>query len=478
MPATKTKPVTSGSVGLASAYLRPYVVRIHEKAQLDALKDEIATGKVKPLAKNMWLLGRERRGGRGAGFLTAVAIRHQGEYSVFRVPTDAQGVIPDSIMAERILDIDDGDREGRRRNVVIDVYEDAERKAMLKSKDFIPESYRWYMYPNEMDVEQLDDPQSLLIQILTKKDKPSGPRALIISGGTQEQRDGVAQAIRDNFTIAEKKVLAGNLIRITPQRKGIAGTYRKPFFNFGQSEGVGTIEIAPGHTSEKSDVVIHEAIHALRQEDPKREKALKAPERYQGRDADLEESLTEAETVIRQRPFHKHEGGAGYYHYLRDPGKSREVLIKEDRVTGTEPKESEPWDSKPKKGKRAQSKVIKNYPGMNIRKLKIRGDAEAIDTFFKIQGQEPGKVTHVQVYSPGGDIAQAKAVQVIAKESGPRVTEWRDGKAVLIKNVKPTPAACPLRDRKRPTPCTRRGRILTPSGRIQRFPRRGVLLKS
>lgn len=407
-------------------YERPDPTRLENAEHVEKL---IKSGAMERLAKNMWVFDRHKES--AGGYITTVVERDKQGYMTFRVPTDKNGRIPELIMAERIMDMDDGDREGRERNVIIDLLIDADKKCGAKD---LANTYRWYLYPNESDVKELDDAQSKLVQILSSKERPSGPKTIIITGGNALQREQMAEDIRNNFTIAEKKVIAGNLIEIRKLGRGIAGCFIA-MSAFGRSYGIPRIQIDPEYVKD-SEVIIHEAIHALRAEDKKREGPLKAVDTYIGKDVDLEEAMTEAETVARQRPFKKHKTGIGYYKHVRLKGKDTETAIKEDRITVTEPDlKKQKWDEAPKKGKRATKKVEQHFPEMNIAHLSIRGGVEAVDSFFKVK--RPHKTLHIQVFSPEGGVAQARRLRASAKQLGHRVVEYRDGKRHVLKDVKP-----------------------------------------
>jgi hypothetical protein len=189
-----------------------------------------------------------------------------------------------------------------------------------------------------------------------------------------------------------------------------------------------------------SDVIIHEAIHALRQFDADRDPRLKHVKHYWGKDADLEESLTDGETTGRQRPFERTNYHSGYYHFLKIPLpdsktgalKAAGEMVTEDRVTITGEVQ------KGLKGKRVQKAIVLKYPMTNIAHLKLKGPAEAIDTYREVERSLPGKekpvTTHVQMYKPdaheGTDRAQDK--DLMAETPG-KITQWEDGSPELVR---------------------------------------------
>jgi hypothetical protein len=194
-----------------------------------------------------------------------------------------------------------------------------------------------------------------------------------------------------------------------------------------------------------SDVLIHELIHHHRavSKAKGREGALAHIKNYQGKDRDLEESLTEAESVTREKPLDKIQSGTGYYHYIGDKRRAiiedRELLTKYDeskhgklQKTDGELKVSDENISKLSKknikGLRAIKSVRENYPKTNISKLKIKGKVEAIDTFH--QYEKEGVKSKIHSYNP-----KAKSVNMPGSTifRGEKLYEWKDGKKVKIR---------------------------------------------
>jgi hypothetical protein len=158
---------------------------------------------------------------------------------------------------------------------------------------------------------------------------------------------------------------------------------------------------------------------------------MRAVKKYRGRDADLEESMTEAETVSRQKPLTKDKSVQGYYHFVKKTqDKNTGDIIVEDRITVNKPKDKDNFRNKGKKGKSCQKAVQKNYPEMNISHMKMKGDAEAIDSYYHLENRK-GYEEHVQTYQPSG--GSDKTEDASMKKAAPVVKKWDDGKEKRLK---------------------------------------------
>ena len=412
--------------GVMSAYKRPVVVYVGEwkdiREDLDQHYDKLNNSMYATYTET----GLPGLPGEG----TVVIWRDGKKARATLIPTDKKGRVSEPIAAERLMDEADGDRGGRYRNVMVDFSETAKVQSDLKSMDKKERAqvYRWFVHPNESDVKGLDNKFSDLKEILSRG--KSKKRHIIIAGGTKEERENIAKHIDQAFTIKEKKVLAGTLIKIAPAGRGVAGYYSQRRDWNGKPVGAATICIDPDYTDE-SGVIVHECIHALREHDKSRKGGMKHVTTYIGKDKDLEESMTEAETRSRQKPFQTES--AGYYGYVKSvDGKSKGEMQTEDRVTinDIDLKKHTPKERN-KRGKRAISATRKNYPKTHISKLKMAGDAEAIDSFYEAEKQDGSKEL-IQTYQPRGgkkaDAAEKKAL----KRDSKVLYEWRDGKKVRV----------------------------------------------
>jgi len=428
---SRSKSTTKGmqTANIVPEYHRPGT----RKIATDSAKNLIKLPYSEKIGTNIWLLGKPYKERYKGAHTQEVLIRNKDGYYKFEVPTTKNGSIPPRVIAARILDLADGNRTGRPRSVKLDVGINAENVYELDSKDDRDDVLRWYLHPNESDIKLMDDKQTKILEIL-KKTK-SGKRSVLIVGGSKAQRGDIAQAIEKNFTVAEKKVIAGNLITIGNTRAGVAGYYSQQTDKDHNPLGCAEIRINSKYANEKgSDVVIHECIHLLRDHDKTRDPKIRAVKHYRGRDKDLEESMTEAETVGRQKPLTKHENGTGYYRYVASDKTTKETII-DDRIVITEPKDKDNYLKSGRKGKSVQKKVLKNYPKTHISKMKMAGNVEAIDSFYKSDnriGQEDVK-THTQIYSPNGNSKSEKDLDQSMKKTGKKVSKWDDGKKRKLK---------------------------------------------
>ncbi len=405
-------------------YKKPNYRKMEKENAENVIKN---MGGVKKIGNNMWAYPPYKEKFQACHTQTVIMKTPDGFYQ-FDVPTDASGMMNERVIAARILDVADGDREGRIRSVFMDVGITADTNTDAKDKEKRDEVYRWYLHPNESDIKNMDDENSKISEIL--KETKTGKRSILISGGTKEQRDAIAKTIEQNFTVAEKKLIAGNLITIGNTPSGIAGYYSQHTDSYQKPIGVAEIRVGSEYANEKGgDVVIHEAIHLLRDHDASRDPHLRATKKYYGRDADLEESLTEAETVGRQKPLTKHITQTGYYRYVMKDKDTGQVII-DDRIIVTTPKDKTQFISSGKKGKSVQRAVLTHYPNMAISKLKNKGDSEAIDSYYHIENRK-GHV-EVQTYAPGQTAKGEKQEDKRMKASGRVVKKWNDGKLEKI----------------------------------------------
>lgn len=423
---------TNGAESHLPSYIRPdpHLYTTHDAAP------------GRKIGENMWVLSKLDRGNR-AGFITKVASRIPGKggvkgtyrYRAWSVPTNSKGEIPDMALISRIMDVKDGDRNGKERNMWVDFGIDSAKVSKISD---LADSYRWYLNPNESDIKEIDDKNTKVVTILSKT--KTGKRSLVIAGGDEKQRSLLATHIKDNFTIKEKKQLAGVFFMIHKTPQDVAGYFTTDTGKYGADESLARIVIDPRWVN-KGEVVIHEAIHALRMFDKDRPPQLRAPVAYYGRDKDLEESMTEAETVGREKPLTKHKSKTGYYGWISSRKRTLpEILVKEDRITLTKPKNPDDFIKSGRKGKAVQKALINHYPETNISRMKMDGGVEAIDTYYRIEhqpqerkGKKGKRVTHMQLYSPLGGIAQTKKLNKLLSKGGSDIGRWDDGKLKAIK---------------------------------------------
>lgn len=442
-PDAGIKPDASlGTSNNASFYIKPTITPF---SKTDAERI-IQTSGAKRVGENCYLINVDRGYGskRNMPYQAHVLLKDDGEWIYARIPSDKNGNITTEAMAARLMDTTEGSRDGRTRNMFVDLAVEAK---IQNSPDDKAGTYAWYLYPNETDVVGIDNVGSRIVEVIKGSSGGQTSRTLIITGGSTQDRDFIANTIKDNFTLVEKKALAGVMIVIGNAGSGAAG-YFQSNSKGGKLYGVPTIVIDK-HYVRESDVTIHEAVHALRAFDESRPEQLKAVANYIGNDADLEESLTEAETVTRQRPLDKHKHTTGYYRFVRRMAEgerdkdAQEVtanaggsyLVVSDRLQLDDIQEAGKFIEKAKKGKRALRALLNQYPKTHISRMKNKGTAEAIDTYHKSYAHKGSPMPDVerQVYSPDATAGtdRVRDADMKALTAG-KVVEYKDGKPVTI----------------------------------------------
>lgn len=409
--------------GLTAAlpyYFRPQMVKIDTPNP-----DKLTGNSMEQVAPNIWRFALTKRYGR-RDYISTLIIKNGKDYYEVKLPTDNKGNIPMGAMVERLMDVTDGDRKGRERNLFVDIGISAKNTHDAKDK---AKAYLWYLYPNEGDIKGIDDVNTKIATILPKASKRTR-RSIILTGGTPEQRDMFVKALDDNFTNREKEVLAGVMYMIKSEGGHWAGSYSRARI-LGEGGSVAIIQVDPLYMTDThaTSIIIHEAVHALRDRDTKRRKELRRRSLSMvGRDVDLEESMTEGETTARENPLRQDrsaQAGVGYYKALKT-GSDKTItdLVREDRLTLTRPKNAADLETSGKRGKRAEKAMVEHYPETNIAHLKIKGATEAIDTYYETRDKD-GRIVNTQVYSAKGKPPDKPA-------GSKKTVEFHDGKAKVV----------------------------------------------
>ena len=417
-----------------------------------------------------------------------------GNGTSFYIPVNKNGDIPQDVALARLMHMEEGDRRGRGRNVLVDVAVLANTVAKAKSVDDENRlrQYRWYLRPNESDFEKMDTPDA---KWPPPEKLRKGPMAVAILG-TKDEREAILTILNRNFTDKERSQLKGLTIEVRRSvGRGIAGFYQR---GQGASQGWDRIVIEKNwlfHSPDQAgpdernpinaDVVTHEVIHFLRNRDKWRQGLIARPHpgALIGSDSDLEESFTEAETHARL-PRPPREGEAGYYGYIRkhpkvveeshsgsyDPkflsmthdkaklmGVDVERIPPSDLARETDIERGKPMPPatpgtfktqeqrdkvvrrmfKGLRGKRAPKKVLKEYENLAISRLSLKGRAEAIDTYWRYKGRLPtGEPVTVatHIYSPDAKVTRATLKETADPGIGRKqeLREWQDGKLVKV----------------------------------------------
>jgi len=337
------------------------------------------------------------------------------------------GKIPPEILALRLMQEGDGSRRGTKRNATIDVEEHARKK--FKMDDDPEKLVSWWAYPNESDIDGIDTPGSPFFSEAQKvkgKKAKMAQKGIAVFGGTKEQREKIREYIEKGFTVSEQKKLRGVLIEISPLEPGVAGAY------YGKVKGgYHLVRIDP--KSVNADTVVHELVHHLRVVDQDRKSPLLRQRPYEGKDKDLEEAATTAESITRHKPYAWES--VGYYHLIEDGRKkshldrglftNQEVRVDPDGQIRIE--SNRHLIEKALRGKRALKSVDKNFVRSNIGHLNLTGGKlEAVDQYYTVM-KKNGQTENIHVYSPKGK----RVIPEVRK--GEKLYEWRDGEKVRIK---------------------------------------------
>jgi len=354
---------------------------------------------------------------------------------------DRKGKIPDKQGILRLIDEGSGSDRGRR-NLYVDLFQNAERVYAQDEKG----NWRWYIHPNKSDIEHIDTKYSEYAKTINKlkgNKQFKGQKGIVLMARNPEEEKSMRKRIDNAFTKKEQKEMGIVFVSVEPTKTGVAGSYYPN--SYPQQ-----IKINPKYET-NADVLIHELTHHHRSVGKGREGALKETRVYYGKDADLEESITEAEAITREKPFDK---SAGYYSYLdknpternRAQFEDRNILTgyetstatkrfgelaktKEDKIEISERNRAK-LSKKNVRGKRAINRVEKYYPESNISKVKIQGKAEAIDTFHEYQNPKGKGKIKIQQYNPEAKRVKPPKIEGLRKKD---LYEWKDGKKVKVR---------------------------------------------
>ncbi len=263
----------------------------------------------------------------------------------------------------------------------------------------------------------------------------SAIQTLHITGGSEDKREHIRQIIKDHFTPSEVSILQGADIFVSNYQGLDNGAYTIEF----DLNKKGDVLVAKRpkitiyravHESDAMDhvTVIHEIVHHLRVFDTRRKGTQGRPsvdaEQIEAEldDDDLEEALTEAETVARQDPWQDRTRGGYYRRVNGNPDAARE----HDRKVITESRSLD----HPIIGVEAFTKTDKHFPQTEISKLKIEGKAESIDRFFYIKEHGKRGFTIFNTHDEEGTASNATVKRTFPKARS--IYEFKDGKPVKL----------------------------------------------
>tara|TARA_Y100000310_G_scaffold210064_1_gene210664 strand:- start:123 stop:1643 length:1521 start_codon:yes stop_codon:yes gene_type:complete len=425
---------------------------------------------------------------------TAAGMPKIGGRKQIDIPVNKKGHIPERVMIARFLDEKkgggriEGTRRTRKRNILVDYAMPANTYNQKSNA-----TYEWYRRPNKYDIKKVDTPDADHYRNLRKTAAANELGRVAIVGGNQKQREKILEHLDRNFTKKEKKHMSGLVVEIGRGRNAApdaAGYYQRVGTSGRRSTETtrtfkqnGYIKIGQGYVDD-SDVTVHETIHHLRRADADRKGALKRTKTYRGKDADLEEAMTESETVARRQGYDSRPmSRAGYWKYTKAARteKGRDALVarhgegvrgphgrqiskykaaalaeNEDRARFTNQPQSAAVGDKDKvhgrlentgaKGLYAQRRTTKHFRDSHISTLRNKGRAEAIDTFYHYQSPDGKTTMETHVYSPNGRANERELAQTIADRDGDgkgKVVAYHDGKPVTYSKMAGSYASSP-----------------------------------
>jgi len=266
------------------------------------------------------------------------------------------------------------------------------------------------------------------------------------TAGTKDERKQLQEMVqeveKEGFTAQERKIMEPVEFRVgAGHALGVHHSTGHPGST--RSIGLRASLIEPKKPKSKAgrntrdqgkEVLTHEMVHDLRLVDKDRPLSQRSTV-YRGKaDRDLEESMTELESVGRR----KTTKGAGYYSFLKT-GPPFNTNVREDKVRVTGDKQAR----RVVRGKQAWRKTGKAYPKSHISRLDNKKKAELVDIFIDVD-KKGAETEHVHLYNPTivhetkrAKGLEKKAAVSLANEAGPgaKATAFHDGKPeVLVKS--------------------------------------------
>lgn len=420
--------------GISPDYYRPTLSEIKDRKRFEEDLKKVGGKKInKRIIRTI-----DKMEGSPTGYEMSIFDKQTGNYHS-HIIVNKDGSIPDRQAILRLMDVESGGKDPfHDRNLMVDLSESANLIYGKHDKG----NWKWYLHPNTSDLKDIDTSFSKYSESLKglKKGARKSQKGIIILARNPEQEKEMRENIGKSFTQKEQKEMGLLFISVGKTSSGSAGEYWS-------SSTPSQIMIDPKYLS--SHVLIHEMTHHHRKVGSNRTGALKFVPKYQGKDRDLEESMTEAETVTREKPFDETKIRAGYYQALEKDHDKRSILQIEDRKKLTGYQESklgkldrdnkiilntdkniDKLSKKAMRGKRAITRTRKIYPETNISKLKIKGKHEAIDTFH--QYEQNGNKLKVQAYNPDMKKVKRPGSKSFTSKKIDKF-EWQDGKKVKIR---------------------------------------------
>lgn len=299
----------------------------------------------------------------------------------WEIPVDPKtGKVPDEYLFARFLSIHQGSRDGKERNILIDIGRDADMLHEIPEGGFTPQQLietGWWQGVNESDIVGIDDTGALAfareLESAAKSAQAQGKKMIFLM--PEESAERARQILTRDFNGSELKRAVKNggiIIKEGNPGRGAAGCY----VSRQETSSLKTPVIILGRNWNE-ETLVHEFTHHLRHVDETRGGITRTPlrlnengervssARYDRREfnsaVNLEEASTVAESLVRiQAPS---TGANGYYAATTVHGDTPYSRYLYDRRVMV------PDGKKPQKGRKAEKQVAANFDETSISHL-------------------------------------------------------------------------------------------------------------
>lgn len=297
----------------------------------------------------------------------------------YEIPVDPKtGRVPEEYLFSRFLSVHQGSRNGKERNILIDIGKDAETLHDIPAGGFTPQQLietGWWQGVNESDIVGIDDTGALAfareLEEASKSAQAQGRKMVFLMPEDSAQR--ARSILAKDFNASELKRAVRNggiIIKEGNPGRGSAGCY----VSRQETSSLKTPVIILGKDWNE-ETLVHEMTHHLRHVDETRGGLTRTPlklnaagERVSMRDysqrefnsaINLEEAATVAESLVRiQEPS---SGANGYYAATKVHGDTPYDRYKHDRKTLA--------PEKPMRGRKAERQVTGKFEDTSISHL-------------------------------------------------------------------------------------------------------------
>ncbi|MBE6518298.1 MAG: hypothetical protein E7Z70_01970 [Thermoplasmata archaeon] len=296
----------------------------------------------------------------------------------WEIPVDPKtGRVPDEYLYARFLATHQGSRNGRERNILIDIGKDADMLHEIPAGGFTPQQLietGWWQGVNESDIIGIDDTGALAfareLEAAAKSAQAQGKKMIFLM--PEESAERARQILSKDFNASEIKKAVRNggiIIKEGNPGRGASGCY----VSMQESSSLKTPVIILGKDWNE-ETLVHEFTHHLRHVDETRGGLTRTPlklnengerissTRYAPKEynsaLNLEEASTVAESLVRiQAPS---AGANGYYAATTVHGDTPYKRYLHDRDIMV------PGGSQPLRGHRAERQVVQKFGETSI----------------------------------------------------------------------------------------------------------------